>query len=39
MRFKELRARQKLSQVDLAAKVGRFPEDVARPETDHHDPP
>jgi transcriptional regulator with XRE-family HTH domain len=39
MRLKQLRAKQKLSQADLAAKVGLSREYIARLETGHHDPP
>jgi putative transcriptional regulator len=39
MRLKQLRARRKLSQADLAAKVGLSREYIARLETGHHDPP
>lgn len=38
-RLKKLRAKRKLSQADLAAKVGLSREYVARLETGHHDPP
>jgi transcriptional regulator with XRE-family HTH domain len=39
MRLKRLRADQKMSQADLAAKVGMSREYIARLETGHHDPP
>jgi putative transcriptional regulator len=39
MRLKQLRAKRKLSQADLAAKVGLSREYIARLETGHHDPP
>ncbi len=39
MRLKQLRARRKMSQADLAAKVAVSREYIARLETGHHDPP
>ncbi len=39
MRLKRLRAARKMSQADLAAKVGLTREYIARLETGHHDPP
>ena len=39
MRLKQVRAKRKLSQADLAAKVGLSREYIARLETGHHDPP
>ncbi len=39
MNLKRFRAQQKMSQADLAAKVGVSREYIARLETGHHDPP
>ncbi len=39
VRLKQLRAQRKMSQADLAAKMGVSREYIARLETGHHDPP
>ena len=39
MRLKQARAKRKISQADLAARVGLSREYIARLETGHHDPP